>query len=300
MQNLSSVRDRLAQLDLSNQPTIVTEILTQLKAQHYQAQLPAEKVAQWCKEFQLSPVELALTCLPIAACYALPPISNFYVGAIVIGTSGKFYFGANQEFNHGAIQQTVHAEQSAISHALVAGEQAITDVVVNYTPCGHCRQFLNELNTAKILKIHLPHSQNNLLHSYLPDSFGPNDLNIENVLFDPPQSKPHTAHQDPLVEAAILAAHRAYAPYSQAVSGVALQVGEQIITGQYAENAAFNPSFLPLQSALNYRRLQGLDQVPVTRVVLAERSAVLSHRAMTEALSAAYLGLTVEYFNIDE
>lgn len=291
---MSTIQQRLANLDRSAQPEVLAAVLQQLETQGYHAQFSAGKVAEWCEQFQLSPVELGLICLPVAACYALPPVSKFYVGAVAIGVSGKMYFGANQEFAAGAIQQTVHAEQSAISHALVAGEAGIQDMIVNYTPCGHCRQFMNELNTAKQLKIHLPHSQNNLLHSYLPDAFGPSDLNIQNVLFDP-QDQPFSTHDDPLVQAAITAASRAYAPYSQAVSGVALQVGEQIITGQYAENAAFNPSFLPLQSALNHRRMRGLEQVPIRRIVLAEKQSILSHKAMTEALASAELGLPVEY-----
>ena len=45
--------------------------------------------------------------------------------------------------------QTIHAEQSAISHAWLRNEPRITDIVVNYTPCGHCRQFMNELYQAQ-------------------------------------------------------------------------------------------------------------------------------------------------------
>lgn len=298
MENQSIIQQRVMDLDISSNPTVLSEIRSALKKQQFHAQFSVKQVEQWCEEFQLSKVELALACLPLSACYALAPVSNFYVGAIAIGKSGKFYFGANQEFANDAIQQSVHAEQSAISHALVSGEQGITDMIVNYTPCGHCRQFMNELNTAETLNIHLPHSQNNLLHSYLPDAFGPKDLNVSAVLFDNQDTQIHLQNSmvnDPLVQQAIHSAHRSYAPYSQAKSGVALQVGDQIITGQYAENAAFNPSFLPLQSALNYQRLRGLEHIPVSRVVLVEQSSVLSHRSMTEALAYHYLGLAVEY-----
>lgn len=291
---MPTIQQRLAKLDHSAHPAVFAAVLSQLEAQHYHAQFSAEQIAKWSEQFQLTPVELGLICLPIAACYALPPVSQFYVGAVAIGVSGKMYFGANQEFTGSAIQQTVHAEQSAISHALVSNEQGIRDVIVNYTPCGHCRQFMNELNTAKQLKIHLPHSQNNLLHSYLPDAFGPADLQIQQVLFDP-QDWAFPLQSDPLVQSAITAASRSYAPYSQAASGVALQVGEHIITGQYAENAAFNPSFLPLQSALNHRRMRGLDQIPVSRIVLAEKQAVLSHKAISEELAREKFGLSVEY-----
>lgn len=294
MEQLANIQSRLEHLDLSSHPNVLSIIREQLKKQAYQAQFSAEQIQHWCSEFQLSAVELALACLPLAACYASAPVSNFYVGAVAIGKSGKFYFGANQEFAQDAIQQSVHAEQSAISHALVSGEKGITDIAVNYTPCGHCRQFMNELNTAHQLKIHLPHRQNNLLHTYLPDDFGPKDLNVDRLLFDE-QNMQNLTHNDPLVQAAITAASRSYAPYSQAKSGVALQVGEQIITGQYAENAAFNPSFLPLQSALNHQRLAGLETVAVSRIVLAEEKSILSHRKITESLAEHCFNLPVEY-----
>ena len=296
MSDNQTIKQRLANLDISSNPELLSTVLKQLEKQQYNAQFSAEQIQQWCEQFKLSPVELGLECLPLAACYALPPVSNFYVGAIAIGKSGKFYFGANMEFENNAIQQSVHAEQSAISHALTSGEEGITDMIVNYTPCGHCRQFMNETNTAKELKIHLPHSRNNLLHSYLPDAFGPKDLNIEQVLFDK-QDVQIAEHNDPLVAAAINAANRSYAPYSQAKSGVALQVGECIVTGQFAENAAFNPSFLPMQSALNNCRLLGLEEVKVTRVVFAEKRAILSHRKMAEAIAEENLGLSVEYIS---
>ena len=213
------------------------------------------------------------------------------MGAIAIGESGNFYFGANQEFESVSIGQTVHAEQSALMHAWQMGEKHITDVVVNYTPCGHCRQFMNELNSAPTLRIHLPHSQNNALHSYLPDAFGPRNLNITDCLFDGPMQTTQPAN---LTEAAIEAARSSYAPYSHLQGAVALQAGERIITGRYAENAAFNPSMLPLQNALNFYRLQG-ETAPISRVVLAENQSKLSTKESTFALVKAELGLEAEY-----
>lgn len=275
---------------LPNMP-ITSAVLTQLAAQHYHAYLSAEQVKTLCEQFQLSQIDFALACLPVVACYSKAPISEFYVGAIAIGESGNFYFGANQEFESVSIGQTVHAEQSALMHAWQMGEKRITDVVVNYTPCGHCRQFMNELNSAPTLRIHLPHSQNNALHSYLPDAFGPRNLNITDCLFD---GSTQTTQPANLTEAAIEAARSSYAPYSHLQSAVALQAGERIITGRYAENAAFNPSMLPLQNALNFYRLQG-ETAPISRVVLAENQSKLSTKESTFALVKAELGLEAEY-----
>lgn len=282
----------------SNNPTACA-IIEVLKTQNYQAQIKPEIVQKLCQEFNLSKIDLALNCLEIASCYGLTPISNFNVGAVAIGESGTFYFGANQEYADVAMAQTVHAEQSAISHALHSNENAITDIVVNYTPCGHCRQFMNELNCAENLQIHLPHSQHNHLQDYLPDAFGPKDLEVTELVFDIENQNLTLENNDPVVQAGLNALNHSHAPYSQAFSGVALLLENgEIITGRYIENAAFNPSFPPLQSALNYLRLSGLNEVKVERVVLVEKKAGLSHRQVTESLARTYLGLNVEYFLI--
>lgn len=294
MPSLTEIKQRLE--NQSSNP-ITLRVKAILAQQQWQGRLSAQTVDMLCREFQISPVQLALHCIELAACYALTPVSHFNVGAVAITKSGAFYFGANQEFSGVAMQQTVHAEQSAISHAWIAGESGITDVVVNYTPCGHCRQFMNELNSADELKIHLPHSQDNLLHSYLPDAFGPKDLNVDKQLFDN-QDLGVAGTGDLLQSAAICAMNQSYAPYSQAYSGIALQAGDQIICGRYAENAAFNPTFLPLQSALNYYRLNAIEQ-PITRIVLCEKRAVLSHRQMSEMLATSFLNLPLEYLLIE-
>lgn len=290
----TTILTRFEQLMDEKKCEITKAVIDRLLKQDYHGQLSYEVVDELCEKFKRSRIELALFCVSIAACYAVTPVSHFNVGAVAVGKRGDFYFGANQEFSGEAMQQSVHAEQSAISHAWLAGETLITDVVVNYTPCGHCRQFMNELNGAENLKIHLPHSQDNLLHSYLPDSFSPKDLGIEKVLFDG-EVQQFEIKGDKLQQAAIVAANSSYAPYSKAFSGIALQVGDRIICGKYAENAAFNPTFLPLQSALNYRLFLGLADVPVERIVLAEAMGSLSSRAITHSLATASLGLDIEY-----
>lgn len=88
------------------------------------------------------------------------------------------------EFIGATMQQTVHAEQSAISHAWLSGEKALAAITVNYTPCGHCRQFMNELNSGLDLRIHLPGREAHALRDYLPDAFGPKDLEIKTLLMD--------------------------------------------------------------------------------------------------------------------
>ena len=77
-------------------------ILSALEEREWKGFLPAEKVRSICDEFKLTPVQLGLALLPVAACYSHTPISEFHVGAIAIGESGDFYFGANQEFQGAA------------------------------------------------------------------------------------------------------------------------------------------------------------------------------------------------------
>lgn len=123
---------------------------------HFPALLEADQVATLQHATGLDEDALAFALLPLAAACARPDLSHFNVGAIARGVSGRWYFGGNMEFLGATMQQTVHAEQSAISHAWLRGETSLRAITVNYTPCGHCRQFMNELNSGLALRIHLP------------------------------------------------------------------------------------------------------------------------------------------------
>lgn len=136
-------------------------------------------------EFDLN--EFLIFLLPYAAEYAKVPVSNFKVGAVAMGISGNIYFGSNMEFEKEALSYTVHAEQSAVTNAWLDGESGILKLAVTSAPCGHCRQFLNELITSKELKILLQNSQTKVteifgLSQLLPNSFGPQDLQIDGGL----------------------------------------------------------------------------------------------------------------------
>ena len=73
------IQQALADSPLSN------AILSALEEQEWKGFLPAEKVRSICDEFKLTPVQLGLALLPVAACYSHTPISEFHVGAIAIG-----------------------------------------------------------------------------------------------------------------------------------------------------------------------------------------------------------------------
>lgn len=239
---------------------------------HFPAMLSASQVEEVKRHSGLDDEALAFALLPLAAACAQTDISHFNVGAVARGLSGALYFGANMEFTGVAMQQTVHAEQSAITHAWMRGESGLCAITVNYTPCGHCRQFMNELNSGLTLRINLPGRAPSKLGDYLPDAFGPRDLDIKTLIFDA-EDHAFALKGDALGDAAIKAANRSHAPYSQSPSGVALQTLDgQIFTGSYAENAAFNPSLPPLQAALNLLSLNGYGWRDIQRAALAEKA----------------------------
>ncbi|KGT95769.1 cytidine deaminase [Erwinia typographi] len=259
-----------------------------VSAADFQAFLTPHQVAEVKTAAGLDDRELAFALLPLAAACAVAPLSNFNVGAVARGKSGHLYFGANMEFVGATLQQTLHAEQSAITHAWLRGETALEAVTVNYTPCGHCRQFMNELNSGTSLNINLPGRAPATLADYLPDAFGPRDLQIKTLLLDEiDHGLPIKG--EPLAQAALQAANRSHAPYTGAWSGVALQAADgALFAGSYAENAAFNPSLPPLQAALNLMNLSGYDVLTVQRAVLAEApdAKVIQRQATVATLQA--------------
>ena len=243
-----------------------------LADEHFPALLTAEQVAMLKNATRLDEDALAFALLPLAAACARTPVSHFNVGAIARGVSGTWYFGGNMEFIGATMQQTVHAEQSAITHAWLRGEKSLASVTVNYTPCGHCRQFMNELNSGLSLRINLPGRDPHTLADYLPDAFGPKDLEIKTLLMDE-EDHGFAVTGDALAQAAIAAANKSHAPYSQAPAGLALECRDgTLFAGRYAENAAFNPSLPPLQGALNLLSLNGYDYPDIQRAVLAEKT----------------------------
>ena len=136
--------------------TLQSALRPYLDVPDFPAMFTAEQAAAIRTGCGLDDDALAFALLPLAAACSLTPISHFHVGAIARGQSGNLYFGANMEFSGAPLQQTVHAEQCAVTHARLRGEPALASVTVNYTPCGHCRQFMNELNSGGELQIRLP------------------------------------------------------------------------------------------------------------------------------------------------
>lgn len=201
--------------------------------------------------------ELMTMLLPLAAEYAKPPISHYKVGAVSRGLSGNLYFGTNLEFAGQALSFTVHAEQSSVTNAWMNGETGIDAIAVTAPPCGYCRQFLNELVTAERLVVTMP-KETRTLRDLLPGAFGPRDLGIDGGLMQHEEHALAIDEDDDVARAALIAARMSYAPYSKSFAGVALCTRDRVIvSGAYAENAAFNPSLSPLEAALSQLNLAG-------------------------------------------
>jgi cytidine deaminase len=245
--------------------------------------------------------ELLLVLVPYAQKYALPPISNFCVGAVTVGSSGSIYFGANFEFAGQALSFTVHGEQAATAHAIQHGETGLQMLAVSAAPCGYCRQFLYELTTASTLQILLPNTPSALLTTLIPDAFGPNDLGVTAALMSP-QSHGMTLAEgagDPVVQAALAAANASYAPYTNGYAGVALATDDGgLYSGSVAENAAFNPSMSPLEAAVvNLIIAGGKNYSAITDAVLVEAAeSKASQAAATQAILGAITSIRLRVY----
>ena len=114
---------------------------------------------------------------------AYAPYSNFNVGACLRTENGSLHAGANVE--NAAYPQGQCAEASAIGAMIAAGARKIVEVVVIgdgdglCTPCGGCRQRLNEFATPDT-PVHIcgPEGLRKTftLGELLPGAFGPNNL----------------------------------------------------------------------------------------------------------------------------
>jgi cytidine deaminase len=252
----------------------------------FSGQIPAADVKAILASERGDMDALMISLLPLARTYSRPPISKYLVGTVVQGKDGGLYLGANLELAGHSLNFSVHGEQSAISNAYLHGDTGVAAVAVTAAPCGHCRQFMNELTPGSDIRILIEGSAAVNLSALLPQSFGPKDLGFREGVFPVRETNLALARtqSDDLVSAALQAARRSYAPYTKSHSGVAISAHNRIFRGSYIENAAFNPSLPPLQTALAALIIAGGDYSGITKVVLAEiENAAISQRDVTEA-----------------
>lgn len=256
----------------------------------FKGMIPKDEVQKVIDQTGLSLDQVQLALLSVAEKFAKPVISNFPVGAVARGSSGHFYLGMNLEFKGLPLIYSIHAEQAAILNARFFGEKGIESIAASATPCGICRQFMNEMAFVDQLRILLPNETVvHCLPYYLPNSFGPANLNLKCHLM---QMQTHQLHlekdgfDDPVILAALEAANHSYAPYTKAYAGVSVKLNTgEIFTGSYVENVAFNPSFPPLGLPLIHLNFAKQDYQNIQEVVLVEAaSSTVSQKELTKHL----------------
>jgi cytidine deaminase len=290
--------------------------------------LPPEDVRALCAAMGISTEALAVALLPLALAFARPDISGFRVGAVAVALIGRdaasgdvrqdeiaLFLGANLEFRGLPLHHTIHAEQAAVAGAWNGGACRLQALAVSAPPCGSCRQFLQETvgDRHQDLEILVPVAHGGYrrrrLGSLIPEAFGPNEMRVGGGLFErAPLGKrgasvPATAPvaADPLVRAALTAAARAYAPYTDNLAGCALRLaGGRVITGGSLESAAFNPGLTAVQTALAQALLCG-GRLPddIVGAALAERPTAAAQNTDAEDLFATWAPqaeLTIHYF----
>ena len=174
----------------------------------------AEDAAALIKAENATVERVMVRLLPIARHYARPPSSNFHVGAVGLGAGGALYLGANFEVGGNALNQTIHGEQSVVANAFSHQENGLAALAVTGAPCGHCRQFLNELTGGLKLQIIVPDRES---------------LGVTAGMLNSPPEKLHltSGAKDALAHDALVAAGPAYAPYTEGALGLCgpVQVG---------------------------------------------------------------------------
>lgn len=250
----------------------LTEILIGALPANHAMHLTPDQALEVCAKTGITPEQLPIELLPVAARFARPPLSNFKVGAVGRSDDGSLFLGCNLEFAGLTLADTVHAEQFVVVNALQNGARNLAGIYVNASPCGLCRQFLYELPGATKIEIHVPGKSLQNLASLFADPFGPGDLG---VTLNPFRSDNHLITLPELSESArhaLAAANRSYAPYTQSPAGVSIRTREgTLVSGSYMENAAFNPTLPALQAALIALIRSGIDFADITEIFVAAR-----------------------------
>lgn len=258
---------------------------------------------------------LMVRLLPLATLFSVVPVSDFPVGAVVLGGPEasdrelSLYVGANMEFEHQALHMSLHAEQSAVMNAWHNGAGYFKAIATSELPCGHCRQFLTELSGWSGLVVltstgETPGYCQNRLSQILPSAFSPTDLGNEKGF--PRLAKAHPKlrlagdSDDAVVMAALSAAEASYAPYTGNLAGCTVETADgDVVSGRYMESVAYNPSVSPLISAALQLNLmpQADDSAAVSRVVLVEKTTRICQKRTVELLMKTWVpGVELEYY----
>jgi len=134
---------------------------------------PSSEMDSWKKEL----VQLAVQ----ARKKSYSPYSHFAVGAAIKTKGGKIYTGTNVE--NASYGMTICAERCAAFRAVAEGSLDLEAIAISLkaggSPCGACRQVLNEFNPNILILIGNEDGsliQEKRLSELLPEAFGPKNL----------------------------------------------------------------------------------------------------------------------------
>lgn len=222
------------------------------------------------------------TLAKLAATRKSTPVSNFGVGAVVVTAKGDVILGANIELQSLPLNSTLHAERTAIFLALELGEKPV-ELVTTVTPCGGCRQWLNEIEGGRDLMIVSRDASGQRfkkkLGELLPMDFGPYALNQKGI-FDAGQFKsdrsrwtiPNVGTMLSTIEmdALVRALEKSYAPYSQSAAAALIRLRDgRFVTGSYVEHAAFD-AYAPVMLAYSKLKMTGVRDSDIQAIYLIE------------------------------
>ena len=261
--------------------------------------LSSARAGQLCDLLGTGLSGLAKRLVPVAATFSRPLVSRFRVGAVLQAAKGQepaLALGANMEFPGADVRHTLHAEQVAVSNAWLAGASRFAAISVSAEPCGHCRQFLHEVQRpGQPLVIMTPGAGDGKtfhqrpLAELLPHAFGPADLGITEGLDNTSAAAELPAgtdapSSDPALHEALAAAVTAYAPYGGNRAGCTIvTTAGKHYAGCGMENAAYNPGLTAFQTALAglYMTAPDAASASIERVVLVEDATTFTQRQST-------------------
>lgn len=280
--------------------------------------ISASEAESMAKSRGLTVPQLLPSLVKSAQDIARVPISNFHVGAVGLGSDGRIFCGGNIEFPGLPLNHSIHAEQFLITNlAAHGGGPKLLYMAVSAAPCGHCRQFLQELRGISDTQIvitdqPLENPDYKPISSILPDAFGPFDLLdqdmplilekhenklllVDNALSSKNENVSNLPNgytelveknDEKLQREALDAARASHAPYSGCPSGVALMDCDgKVYKGSYMESAAYNPSMMPVQAALvAYMVAGGGGYERIVAAVLVEKEGMMVRQDDTARL----------------
>jgi cytidine deaminase len=216
---------------------------------------------------------------------AKPLVSGYKVSCIV-QTETIDYDGINVEITP---QYNIHAEQSAIHNAIVNGATQIKSIYLQDSPCGHCRQFINEID--ENIEIFFK-GETVKIKDLIPNSFGQEELLGKKVSPFVEFSNPIEHFVNPMdyiddIKESIAAFEYmcSFSPYTKSNCGLIISTDNSLFRGRYIEAAAFNMSVLPIMGAFSQFFLSGNDIYSIRDVILVEnKNRPVNHGKITKEI----------------